>query len=51
VADLKRKDFYVMAEFSDQNVCAADFLDRYLAACRTAAPLVRFLTRALALPW
>ncbi len=51
VSDLKRKDFYVMAEFSDQDVCAADFLDRYLAACRTAAPLVRFLTRAVALPW
>jgi len=51
IADLKRKDFYTMTEFSDREVSAPDFMDRYLDACRTAAPLVRFLTKALLLPW
>jgi uncharacterized protein (TIGR02453 family) len=51
VADLKRKDFYVMTEFSEREVCAPDFMDRYVDACRTAGPLVRFLTKAVGLPW
>lgn len=49
--DLKLKDFYVTAEFSEKDVCAADFADRYIQACRSAAPLVEFLTKALGLPW
>lgn len=49
--DLKLKDFYITAEFSDREVYAPDFMDRYLQACRSAAPLVEFLTKALELPW
>lgn len=51
VADLKRKEFYTMTEFSDREVSRPDFLERYLDACRRAAPLVRFLTKAVGLPW
>ena len=51
IADLKRKDFYTMTEFSDRDVCGPGFMERYLDACRTAAPLVRFLARALGLAW
>ena len=51
VEDLKRKDFYTMSKFSDREVCSADFPERYLDACRNAAPLVQFLTRALGLAW
>jgi uncharacterized protein (TIGR02453 family) len=51
VEDLKRKDLYAMSKFSDGDACAPDFMDRYLDACRTAAPLVRFLTKALGLAW
>ncbi|MGH7537767.1 MAG: DUF2461 domain-containing protein [Gemmatimonadales bacterium] len=51
IADLKRKEFYVMTEFTDRQVCAPDFMDRYLDACRTASPLVRFLAQAVGLPW
>ena len=51
VEDLKRKDFYTMSKFSDRDVCAPGFPERYLDACRSAAPLVRFLTKALGLPW
>jgi uncharacterized protein (TIGR02453 family) len=51
VDDLKLKDYYVMQRFTQRQVTAPDFLDRYVATCRDAAPLVEFLTRALRLPW
>lgn len=51
IEDLKRKDLYIMRKFSEGDVCALDFMDRYLDACRAATPLVRFLTRALGLTW
>jgi uncharacterized protein (TIGR02453 family) len=51
VDDLKFKDLYVMTAFTEREVTAADFLDRYMAACRQAAPLVEFVTRAAGLKW
>lgn len=50
-ADLKLKDMYMMERFSEKEVCAPDFLDRFVAACRAAAPLMKFLTQAMGLPW
>jgi len=49
--DLKRKDFYVMREFQEREVCSPDFMDLFLESCRTAAPLMQFLTKALGLRW
>jgi uncharacterized protein (DUF2461 family) len=49
--DLKFKDFYVMTNFTQEEVCASDFLDRYMQAVEAAAPLVRFVTRSLDLKW
>ena len=49
--DLKRKDFIVVANLTEKQVCAKDFLDKYETLCRTAAPLMSFLTRAVSLPW
>ena len=49
--DLRVKDFHIMSEFTERQVCARDFMDRYLEACRAAAPLMQFLTKALNLPW
>ncbi len=51
IEDLKRKDIYTMAHFSDADVCAPDFLERYTDACRSASPLVKFLTKSLGLAW
>lgn len=51
IEDLKRKDFYTMIPFSEDEACRPDFLDRFTDICRTAAPLMEFLTRALGLPW
>ena len=48
---LKLKDFYVMEQFSEKQVCAADFIKTFTDACRAAAPLMKFLTQAVGLPW
>ncbi len=40
-----------MTQFSEGEVCAPDFLDRYTEACRSAGPLVEFLTKSLGLAW
>src|SRR6266404_4390295 len=51
IGDLKRKDIYTMTRFSDREVWAPDFLERYTEACRSAGPLVEFLTKSLGLAW
>jgi uncharacterized protein (TIGR02453 family) len=51
IEDLRRKDFVVTAPFSQAEACAPEFLERYAATCRTAAPFVRFLTEAVGQPW
>ncbi len=51
VEDLKRKNLYTGAEFSERDVVAADFLDRYVELCERSAPLLEFLTRGLSLRW
>jgi uncharacterized protein (TIGR02453 family) len=48
--DLMRKNFFALASFSEDDVISADFVDRYLASCHRAAPLVAFITGALGLP-
>jgi len=48
---LRRKSFTWHTRFSESDVCAADFMDRYVDACRTANPLMRFLAGALDVPW
>ena len=49
--DLKRKDFFVVANLTEKQVCAKDFLDKFETTCATAAPLLRFLTRTVNLAW
>ena len=49
--DLKRKDFIVVANLTEKQVCAKDFLDKFETTCATAAPLLRFLTRTVNLTW
>jgi uncharacterized protein (TIGR02453 family) len=51
IEDLKRKDFITGTTYTESKVCASDFLDRFVEDCRTRAPLVRFLCRALGLPF
>ena len=49
--DLKRKDFAAYAKLSEAEAIAPGFLDRYVHACEEASPLMRFLCRALELPY
>ncbi|HEY3351932.1 MAG TPA: DUF2461 domain-containing protein [Polyangia bacterium] len=49
IEDLKRKDFALCVEISEQQVCAPAFLDDYVAACRALAPFARFLSGAVGL--
>ncbi len=49
--DLRRKDFVASKRFRDQEVTAPDFLDTFLAACKTMNPLNRFLADAIGIPW
>jgi uncharacterized protein (TIGR02453 family) len=49
VADLKRLSFTTGVSFTEAQACAADFPTRFVRACRGAAPLVKFLARAMRL--
>ncbi len=51
VEELKRKDFIAFTRFSEEEVCAPDFLNTFTRACRTMSPFVRFLTRAVSVPF
>lgn len=49
--DLKRKSFVTFIDFTEAQVCAPDFLDRFTDACRVMAPFDKFLAGAIGLPW
>ena len=51
IEDLKRKGYVWHSRFSAADVCAPTFLDSYLDVCRTAAPYMRFLARAVGAAW
>jgi uncharacterized protein (TIGR02453 family) len=51
VEDLKRKDFVVVANFTEKEACSADFLGRFSRTCRQATAFNRFLTEAVGLPF
>jgi uncharacterized protein (TIGR02453 family) len=51
IEDLKHKDFVASVAFTDTEVCSTRFLDRHVSACRKMSPLVKFLTKAMRLPY
>jgi len=51
IEDLKRKDFFALARFTEKEACSPGFIDRFDETCRAFAPMTRFLTHALDLPW
>lgn len=48
---LRRKSHVVMAPYTDAEVTAPDFLDRFLADFQRVSPYMRVLTSAVGLPW
>jgi uncharacterized protein (TIGR02453 family) len=51
IEDLKRQNIYVMTEFTEADVTAEGFIDRFTSTCRQAAPIIEFQTKALGLRW
>ena len=39
------------ARFTQKQACSADFLERYVRACKRTAPLMEFLAEAVDLKW
>ncbi|MGH7336149.1 MAG: DUF2461 domain-containing protein [Myxococcota bacterium] len=50
-SDLKRKSYIAQTGFSERDACAPGFAEQLAEAWRASAPLMRFLARALDLPW
>jgi len=51
IEDLKRKDYLASVVLNEKIVGEPDFLDYYVELCKTAAPFMEFLTRAVGLDW
>lgn len=47
IEDIKRKDFISTCPFTERQVCAAGFAERFIDSCRAAGPFVRFITEAV----
>ena len=51
IEDLKYKDFIGMAKLTQKAATSADFLSQYTKLCRSGAPVVKFLSEALDVPF
>lgn len=49
IEDLKRKDFIAIAGFSEADALSPSFMERFTESCDAASPLMKFLTKALAI--
>ena len=51
IEDIKRKQFTVSVQLSEADASKPGFIDRYAKASKSAVPLMKFLTEAVARPW
>jgi uncharacterized protein (DUF2461 family) len=51
IEDLKQTSFTVGEQFTERQACGPAFPDVFIRACRCEAPLIRFLARAMNLPF
>jgi uncharacterized protein (TIGR02453 family) len=51
IEDLKQTSFTVGEQFTERQACGPGFPDVFIRACRREAPLIRFLARAMNLPF
>lgn len=51
IEDLKRQNIYVLTEFTERDVVADGFLERFAETCKRASPIIEFQTKALGLRW
>jgi uncharacterized protein (TIGR02453 family) len=51
IEDLKRTDFVTSIRLTEKQICSPSFLPDFTGACRTMAPMVKFVARSLDLAW
>jgi uncharacterized protein (TIGR02453 family) len=51
IEDLKRKNVVAAVELTQKDACAPGFIARFGATCKETSPLVRFVCKALDLPY
>lgn len=51
VEDLKRKDFIAGARLTQKQATAPDFVEQYAAMCKIGVPFMRYVTKAVGLPF
>jgi len=51
IGDLKRKDFIASTKLTQKRVTAVDFAEDFLGLCKVSAPFMRFLCRAVEVPF
>jgi uncharacterized protein (DUF2461 family) len=51
VEDLKRKDFVGEAPLTERAVTSAGFLEEYARLCRASRPFLRYLCKAVGVPF
>jgi uncharacterized protein (TIGR02453 family) len=51
IKDLKRKHYCSTTSFTEEEVCAENFLDRFAKTCAAAGDFMKFLTTTVGLPW
>jgi uncharacterized protein (TIGR02453 family) len=51
IEDLKRTSFTTGARFTETQACSAEFPCLFVSACRRQAPLVKFLAKAMRVPF
>ena len=49
IEDLKRKDFIAVADLTQKQICARNFMQEYAKLCAMGKPFMKFLTEALGL--
>ena len=51
IEDIKRKDFIAVIEIDEDEVVAPGFLEAFAGYCKTGAPLVELLCKAVGVPF
>ena len=51
IEDLKRKDFFVHTNLTEEEACKEDFIEKYADVCKQTTPFMKFLTEAVGLAW
>jgi uncharacterized protein (TIGR02453 family) len=51
IEDLKRKDFATMTRLDDRRIASTSFLDELVDAFKTGSPFIKFVSKAVGLPF